>query len=239
MRSMKYFLSVLILLCTTNIFAISQTLIDAASEYHAIEQDIIKLEISAEVDVEIIKERVEKLQDKLMPADEQEFIRASIDRNSRELVAINSQLAEKRAELKKLIPLKVKYDKAVARDRKMQEIIDGTLNVLGILGLPLAGFWLVIYLNSLQQKRYKRMLLEGKITEEEYKNLIAKMKEYSHDVRRSNPSTGLPLTGNNSACDVGGNTIGSSSYSPSGYSGTRSSISSVSSDDSWRYRPYR
>ncbi len=62
------------------------------------------------------------------------------------------------------------------------------------------------------------------------------MKEYSHDVRRSNPSIGLPLTGNNSACDVGGNTIGISSYSPSGYSGTRSS---VSSDDSWRYRPYR
>ncbi len=181
------------------------------------------------MDVEIIKERVEKLQDKFMPADEQEFIRASIDRNSRELVAINSQIVEKRAELKKLIPLKIKYDKAVARKQKRQEIIDGTLNVLGILGLPLAGACLLIYLMSLQQKRYKRMLLEEKITEEEYKTLMAKMRECSHRVRRSNPSTGLPLTGNNSACDVGGNTIGSSSYSPSGYSGTRSSISS---DDS-------
>lgn len=210
---MKYFISVILLLFTVSSFAVQQQLIDAAENFDKAEQKLVTLEVDAKIGKNSIenwiKTRNENGQFFPLPESSKRFYQKKIDEQKNKLQDINNQIIETQTLLKKLEPLKQKYDTQVKKERDGEEFISSVLYGLGTVGLPLAVIVLFGVFIFKTNRKYKKMLEEGRISQQEYEKLTKCNAGFLRG-HRINPATGLPIFGNG-ACDVAGNVRGSSS----------------------------
>jgi len=212
---MKYFINVILLMFTINGFAIQQQLIDAAEAYKKAEKEISALQIKmagAKGGVKFWNKEMEEDQQKSSSSYRMTNIyKKHLIEEETELKGIEAQVTEIQILLKKLEPLKKEHDAQIKKERDREEFISSALYGLGTVGLPLVIIILFGVSIFRTNRKYKKMLEEGKISQQEYEKLT-KSRAYSPKRHRINPATGLPIFGNGT-CDVGGNARGSSSRS--------------------------
>ncbi|CAL7962073.1 conserved hypothetical protein [Gammaproteobacteria bacterium] len=212
---MNYIIGVILLIFATNSFAINQKLIGAAKSYEETGKALRALEIEHEVKTDSIKDWNRELieeSNSFRPSEQsKKFYQQKIDERKTQLQDINTQITATQALLKKLEPLKKEYDAQIKKGHDREEFISSTLYGLGTIGLPLAIIILFGVSIFRTNRKYKKMLEEGKISQQEYEKLT-KSGAYSSKKHRTNPATGLPIFGNGT-CDVSGNVRGSSSRS--------------------------
>ncbi len=215
---MKYLL-IIILIFTTNCFAIDQKLIAANKQYSVIE---LKLsEITNKIrrtkeELEVTSGWLKWEEDKTGNFRTESSIKnhqSEITEKQNLLNTLIAQQIETKKILQKLEPLKDEYYRQKEKEYERQGLRDKIIVIIIILTF-IVVFGLVIRLIITQQKKYQKLLAEGKITQTEYDSIIsapdAKSTLFSSD--RINPATGLRMTG---GCDSGGNPYGCSFSSSS------------------------
>ena len=222
---MRYLIISVFVFIATGCFAIDQKLIDGAKQYGSTLNNLKKVE-------SLIKTKAETLEAWLKDLDEEknktgafrsddmlEFYKLRSEETRNEINNLSIQYEQTKEIIKKLEPIKIKYNKQMEEEYKRKKFRESVLNALGILGIPLAGFlvWLYFFRWLINKnKKYQQMLKEGKITQAEYNSIMSSSNEEYTPFRgddRTNPATGLRMIG---GCDSGGNPYGCSSrYSSS------------------------
>lgn len=210
---MRYFISIILLSFTINSFAVQQQLINAAEGFDKVEQKLAALKIDAKIEENSIENWIKILNENehFFPLSEEskKFYQQKIDERKTQLQNINTQITETKFLLEKLDLLKKEHEAQVKKERDRENFINSVLYGLGTIGLPLIFFILLGTSIIKANRKYKKMLAEGKISQQEYEKLTKCNTGFSEN-HKINPATGLPIFGNN-ACDVGGNIRGSSS----------------------------
>ena len=214
-RLIKY-LTINVLIFTVPCFAISQKVVDGLKEY--------------EIAVEKLKKTASELKSNNMLDgwDLKDLVRGDflcrdgiaecfadyIDEAKYGAMAVKYNEAKKL--VNKLKPKRDEYNRQKAKEERIKDTIDSIITGATITGVFLSFFGFIIWLGITQQKKYKKLLEEGKITQEEYDRIMQYHKPEStfNSNLGVNPSTGLPMTGLGIS-DVGGNVRGSSSISSS------------------------
>jgi len=204
---MKYITLITLFFISTCCFAMDQKLIDGANAYEAAVRHLEKIENNLTAQGYF----------GLWASDDmRNFNPDQIDETDERWHGLSVQYNEAKKTVKKYEPIKNKYDKQKAREEEIKDTILGVIIILSILLSILSILAFIFGLIIYQHKKYKRLLKEGKITQEEF-NYIMKPHEsksiFNNDLG-VNPSTGLPLIGNG-VCDAGGNLRGSSPSSSS------------------------
>jgi len=217
---MRYLITSILVFITTNCFAINQKLINEVNRYEIAINILEKIELG-------IKTKSKTLESWLKDLDEEKnkvgifrsddmikFYQLRSDETRNEINNLNTQYAQTKKIIKKLEPAKAEYDKREEKERKWDKFKTKISNIVGMSIMPL-GFVLILWISIRQQKKYKRLLKEGKITQEEYDRIMTRhASSTSNNNTGINPATGLPMTGIGIS-DVGGNVRGSSSSSSS------------------------
>jgi len=215
---MKYLISIILLMFSINGFAIQQRLIDATEAYAKVEDEIKSLQNKMAATKNGIafwaKKLKEDQREHSLSYNIMDIHKKYLLEEETELKKIEVQIAETQVVLKKLEPLKKEYDEQIKKKYDRKEFINSTLYGLGTIGLPIVLIIWNIVSSVKTNRKYKKMLDEGKITQKQYDELT-KCDEDFPKRHRINPATGLPMAGSG-MCDVGGNAMGSSPSSSSG-----------------------
>ncbi|EKD45265.1 MAG: hypothetical protein ACD_69C00362G0007 [uncultured bacterium] len=208
---MKYLIASILIFTTTCCFAIGQKLIDGAEKYDVAVKNLSKIEGSIAVANESLKYWSNNLDEaknsRNLSDDIIQFYQDKIYERNKQLNDLGIQYNEANEIVKKLEPAKAAYDKQEEKERKWNKFETKISNIAGMSIMPL-GFVLILWISIRQQKKYKRLLKEGKITQEEFDRMTQSSHTFSNGA--VNPATGLPMTGVGIS-DVGGNIRGSSS----------------------------
>ena len=218
---MKYLVisivSVLIFVAS-NCFAIDQKIIDGAEAYESAVKDLRKIEIKLETANDGPEYWSKKLNEErskkgiFYSLHRIQFCQDKIIESKERIRDLGIKYNEAKKEVKRLKPIVDEYNKQVEIEHKKQDFKDTVIHFGKIIGIPIAFLLFIIFLSRLTKRRYKRLLKEGKITQDEYNQIMSgnnKSRLFDDD-KGVNPSTGLPLVGNG-VCDAGGNIRGSSS----------------------------
>ncbi|CAL7961565.1 conserved hypothetical protein [Gammaproteobacteria bacterium] len=223
---MRYLIVSVLVFITTCCFAIDQKLIDGAKQYSSALNNLKKVESLIKTKAETLKAWLKDLDEEknktgaFRSDDMLEFYKLRSEETKNEINNLSIQYEQTKEIIKKLEPIKIKYNKQTEKEYKRKKFRESVLNALGILGIPLTGFlvWLCFFRWLINKnKKYQQMLKEDKITQEEYDRIMSSCHDYKSTLNNDlgiNPSTGLPITGIGIS-DVGGNVRGSSPISSS------------------------
>ena len=230
---MKTMTFIILFFASTCCLAISQKLIDGADKYDAAIKNLREIEINMAIvsgSPEYWSKALEGAKKAGYASDDiKNFYQNKIDESKKQIRDLTIQYNATKEIVKKLEPIKKKYDKQKEKEEAREEHRAELLNTIDIFGIPLSVFMLVLWLFSCRNKKYQQLLKEGKINQEEYDRMMQCNKSFvSDDEDGINPATGLPMTGVGIS-DVGGNIRGSSSD----YSSSSSSDHNRSSWDRW------
>ena len=214
---MRHLIIGLLIFTTMFCFAASHKLIDGAKAYDAYLENLNKLDTKLLIAKDKQERRLKRLDeihhDRFATDYAKSLYQKDFDEIKRELQNLEAKYSTTKAMIKKYAPIKMEYDRQIARELKRDEFKALILKATIMYILPLAFFSTLICLYVRQRKKYKRLLQEGKISQKEYDE-ITKCRGSSgrsNDLG-TNPATGLPMTGIGIS-DVGGNVKGSSSTS--------------------------
>lgn len=229
---MKTMTFIILFFISTCCLAISQKLIDGADKYDAAIKNLRETEINMAVvsgSPEYWSKALEGAKKAGYASDDiKNFYQNKIDESKKQVRDLIIQYNVAKEMVKKLEPIKKKYDKQKEKEEAREEHKAELLNTIGTLGIPLAMFVLIFWFFARRGKKYQQLLKEGKINQEEYDRMMQCKSSMSDDEDGINPATGLPMTGVGIS-DVGGNIRGSSSD----YSSSSSSDRNRSSWDRW------
>jgi hypothetical protein len=206
---MKYFILMILIFTSTRCCVIDQKLIDGAEKYDVATVVLSKLvhaRIAANMPLGEWMAELHKTTDDSLSDSDRKLARNKIDDADKKWNDLNAQIVVAEEVVKKYEPIKDEYDRQLSREKEVKDTIQNIATILLILSIFASFFWFIIY----QQKKYKRLLEAGKITQEEYDQMTKSSHTFSDN--GVNPSTGLPMTGIGIS-DVGGNIRGSSSSS--------------------------
>ena len=230
---MKYFIFIILIFTSSCCLAISQKLVDGANKYNIAVENLGKIESD-------IKTAYRSLEywSKILDKDKNDqyasygikkLEQGHIDESNKQIRDLTVQYNVTKEIVKKLEPIKKKYDKQKEREKERENRRSELLNTIGTLGIPFVMFVLILWFFARHGKKYQQLLKDGKINKEEYDRMMQCNKSsMSDDEDGINPATGLPMTGVGIS-DVGGNIRGSSSD----YSSSSSSDNNRSSWDRW------
>lgn len=208
---MKYLAIIILTFSTTYCFAVDQKLANGEKAYVAAVESLKEVEFRIESEYRSLKYWLNELDkdktDHFSSNHDRKFDQDKIDETNKQIQNLEAQYDLAKEAVKKYEPLKLEYDKQVEIEFKRDKFKTAILNVSGMLGLPLTFFCFLIWLNIYQCKKYKRLLQEGKITQDEYDNMMRCNKSHAFDDERTNPATGLRMIG---GVDSGGNPSGCS-----------------------------
>ena len=186
-------------------------LIDGAKKYDAATAELIGLihaRKAADIPLGEWMAELHKTTDDSLSDSDRKLARNKIDEADKKWNDLNTQIVAAEEVVKKYEPMKKEYDEQKAREEEIKDTIQNVAITVLILSVFISFFWFINY----QHKRYKRLLKEGKITQEEYDRIIQSCKSNTSDDRRTNPATGLTML---SGCDSAGNAYGCSSSNSS------------------------
>ncbi len=213
---MKYLLTSILFLVVASCFAVDQKLADAKEQYSLVELRLSEIENKIESTKKTMETIIQWLKWKESQPDRFRYEtvinndRAEIEEKQRLLDALVTQQTETKKILQQFEPLKNEYYKRKKIENEREELIESAIVTI-VVSVLIVIFGVIIYFAIIQHKKYRRLLKEGKITQEEYDRIMQCQQSksmFSGDLG-VNPSTGLPLIGNG-VCDAGGNLRGSS-----------------------------
>jgi hypothetical protein len=201
-------------------FAMDARIIEGAKLHEEAVENLDKIENSILVANESVEHWVKELhkgQNNFFATEyDREFDQNKIDEKKRNISDLSVQYNIAQETIKKYEPIKKEYNKQLEIESKRAKLKTGILNVTGMLILPLAVFALVGWGIVCQHRKYRRLLRDGKMTQEEYDRMMKNNSPFS--TTRTNPATGLTMVG---GCDSGGNPAGCSFRSNSTFSDTQ------------------
>ena len=230
---MKTMIFITLTFISTYCLAINQKLIDNATKYDIAVENLEKIESdirSAYRSVEYWSEVLDRNKNGQYVSDDiKKLEQGRIDDANNQIRDLTIQYNAAKEIVKKLEPIKKKYDKQKEKEERRGKHRAELLSAIGTFGIPLFMFVLIAWFFARRGKKYQQLLKEGKINQEEYDRMMQCNKSsMSDDEDGINPATGLPMTGVGIS-DVGGNIRGSSSD----YSSSSSSDHNRSSWDRW------
>lgn len=195
----KYPIIVILVFITINCFAVDQKLIDGARNY--------------ETAVEKLKEIEDGLRERgyigLWSSEEmRNYNPDRIDETNERWNDLEYQYNEAKKTVEKYKPIKNKYDKQKDIEFENEQLKTSIMIGIAIFLIIVTFFGFMIWLAISQQKKYQKLLKEGKISQAEYDSIMSPpCKGYTpfRDDTRTNPATGFRMIG---GCDVGGNPYG-------------------------------
>ncbi|CAL7962366.1 conserved exported hypothetical protein [Gammaproteobacteria bacterium] len=213
----KYCVISLLIFTTSCCFAINKEIIDGANNYNITAENLRKVKFNIESKYGLLeywsKELDKTRNDSFATDHDIKFCQNKIDETKKELQNLNVLFNVTKETLKTLEPLKREYDKQIERESRHAELKTAILNITGMVILPLAFFGIIVLLNIYKYKKYKRLLQSGKISQQEYDNIM-RNRSTMFDDDRTNPATGLRMIG---GIDSGGNPSGCSFKSGSSF----------------------
>ena len=226
---MKYLIIAIFTLTTSVCFAVDKKLSDIADEYSAAIKELRTLRSAIKIEQDSLEYWLKNLHEEqsknfaFKSVDMIAFHQSHIDEAKKNIKNFDSRYYQTEELIKKLEPMKKEYDRQAQKEFEKQQVIDSSLRLGGhllIFSIFILGAWVIIRYNI----KYRRLLKEGKITQQQYDEMTSSSSSPFSNMG-VNPSTGLPM------CGVG---ISDASGTPRGGTPTSSYSSSYRSDDAHR-----
>ena len=221
---MKYLIISVLFFTTINCLAIDKRLVDGAHQYESAIANLNKINNYRAITQMSIGDWIEesyKTKDISLSEYDRKVAQNKINEEKKLWHALDAQHVVAERAVKKYELVKKEYDKQVQIESEQDRLRITILSTIIVLIVFVGIFWRIIF----QYKKYKRLLQQGKITQEEYDNVMRYHQSHVFEDERTNPATGLRMIG---GVDSGGN--------PSGCSFNTSSTFNYSQDYRDRHR---
>ena len=217
---MRYLFTIIILFTVANCFAVDQKSSDGFKAYEATMAEAHRIAKTIKANRMSSAESVARLRKITinydLPIEIREAAENELAENQKIVDGLWAQYYELRAKADKLEPLRDEYYRQKRIEYEKEQTRINIIALIVILSLFIGIFGTVFRLIIIQHRKYRRLLEEGKITQEEYDRItkiVSNGSLVSRDDYRTNPATGMRM--GLGGCDVGGNPYGCSSRNSS------------------------